>query len=231
MRGVKKGIATALARCTPATHPAVMVASMGRSGSTLVHNATVRGMAKARFGSLWRFGEEGVRGWAFKPEHTEFRAGVVYKTHALRESVPDDANVRVIFVFGTASTAVLSVLSIADRFSPEWVSAHFDNMNAQGTLTELPTRDVLRLEEQIDSWHTPGPQDVLAVKYDTLWTNVDAISDFVGYEVRLPPRRPRAKPADRAAALASEVKQTYKRLDEKIQALPDLTLVRRTDAN
>ena len=175
-----------LAKCAPEKHPAVMVASMGRSGSTLVHHAVVAGIAEARFGPIWRLGEESVRVEAWKPEHTEFRAGVVYKTHALPGSLPHDAEVRVIFVFGTASTAVLSVLSCVERISPEWVCLHFDHMNAQGTLIELPTRDVLRLEEQIDSWHTPGPQDVLAVKYDALWTNVDAISAFVRFEVRLP---------------------------------------------
>ncbi len=75
----------ALQRCIPTRYDSIVVASMGRSGSTLVYDALCEGSAAARFGPLKDFGRKIVRDVAWGLSGHSFAPGVVYRTHALEQ--------------------------------------------------------------------------------------------------------------------------------------------------
>lgn len=198
---------------------------MGRAGSTLVHDALCSALAAVRFPYAQRMGRQIVRGYAWSLGDTQLRNGVVYKTHALARELPSDSKARVIFLYGKASDTVVSVLSCKERYGAGWIDAHFEHMRARGPLEELTTKDVLRLEEQLDGWLSARGHPVLGLRYETLWDNVGILSAFVGFPVTLPPKMPRASTHTIEEAAQSVVVRSYAALDERIDALPDYVLV------
>lgn len=221
---MKKILKKALQRSIPTGFDPIIVASMGRSGSTLVHEALSEGLAAARFGPLKNLGRKIVKdvAWDLSGEH--FAPGVAYKTHALASELPRDCNTRVVFVFGSASEAALSVLSCHHRYGADWIAEHFAHMRACGSFEELGERDVLRFEEQIDGWLGIDHVKILGLRYEAIWDNVDELSCFVGFSVALPERRPRVSRQNMDATTAEKFAATYRTLDKKIAALADCIL-------
>ena len=89
---------------------------------------------------------------------------------------------------------------------------------------ELGERDVLRFEEQIDGWLGVDHVKVLGLRYEGLWDNVDALSNFVGFPVVLPEKELRRSRQEMDMMTAKRFAATYRQLDEKIAALPDCVL-------
>lgn len=215
-----KQLKRTLQRCMPSRHHAVVVASMGRSGSTLVYDAIADGMAMVRFGHSSGAARRIVRDIAWDLDMCALTPGVVYKTHAFAEELPTHRSCRVVFVFGPASDAAISVLSCDRHHGPDWTAEHFRHLRACGSLDELERRDVLRFEEQIDGWLGRSGGTVLALRYDGLWSHADTLSEFVGFPVSFPARQPRNSPGDVEAATVERIRSCYSRLDAKIAALP-----------
>ncbi len=221
---MKKILKKALQRSIPTGFDPIIVSSMGRSGSTLVHEALSEGLAAARFGPLSNLGRKIVKDVAWDLSGHIFAPGVVYKTHALASELPRDCKARVVFIFGSASDVALSVLSCHDRYGADWIAKHFVNMRANGSFEELGERDVLRFEEQIDGWLGIDHVKVLGLRYEGLWNNVNSLSKFVGFPVVLPERKSRTGRQITDATTAKRYAATYSRLDDKIAALPDCIL-------
>lgn len=205
----------------------IVVSSMGRSGSTLCTNAIADAVAKRSFGARGRWLRKATRVDAWNLAEDRLAPNKVHKTHALPTELPDDFNGRVVFVFGLASDAALSVVSCKHRYGDDWISKHFRHLRAVGSFEELGQRDVLRFEEQIDGWTTLTGQDVLALRYDSLWDNVDVLSEFLGFEVKLPEQRPRTLNNYVDPATIAKFKATYDALDRKIMAMPGCILKRK----
>lgn len=220
MRVLKKALQLSI----PTRYDPIIVASMGRAGSSLIYDALSEGLARARFGPLKAFGRKIVREFAWDLSGRIFTPGVVYKTHALANELPSDCKARVVFVFASASDAALSVLSCYDRYGTDWIARHFANMRANGGFEELGERDVLRFEEQIDGWLGIDHVKVLGLRYEGLWDNVDALSNFVGFPVVLPEKELRRSRQNLDMMTARRFAATYRQLDEKIATLPDCVL-------
>jgi hypothetical protein len=221
---LKRLLKKALQRTIPTRFDPIIVASMGRSGSTLVYDALCDGMAAARFGPLKWFGRRIVGDTAWELSRQSFMPGVVYKTHDLPIGLPRDCGARVVFLFGRASDAAISVLSCRRRYGAAWVAEHFAHMRALGSFDELSERDVLRFEEQIDGWLAVDHARILGLRYETLWKHADDLSRFVGFSVTLPDRRPRDGSKEIDLATAEKFTATYRALDEKIASLADCIL-------
>jgi hypothetical protein len=216
----RRWIKNALQQSIPTQYDPIIVASMGRSGSTLVYEALCKGLARARFDALQGFGLKivGDVDWNLSGPMTP---GVVYKTHALSHELPRGCKARVVFVFSSASDAALSVFACYDRYGADWIAEHFDHMRADGGFEQLGERDVLCMERQIDGWFALDHANVLCLRYERLWENAEALSDFVGFPVVLPERKPRFSRQCVDEVTAKKFSATYRQLDEKIAALPD----------
>lgn len=201
--------------------PPVIVASMGRSGSTVCYNAIAQGMARERFGYLSSLKKNATRSLAWDVANYPFKPGTVYKTHALAHELPASFTGKVVFTFGQASDAALSVVACRQKYGDEWVAEHFEHLCANGDFSELGERDVLRFEEQIDGWINLQGHDIMAIRYDALWDHPDELAAFLGFPVRLPPKRARQSLDLVDEAIVAGFRKTYARLDAKIAALPN----------
>lgn len=206
---------------TPKNQHPIIVASMGRSGSTLVHKSVAMGMAKARCKILSASNYGFVASNAFEPSMVSFKNGLVYKTHALGGELPIQLNgARAIYVFGSAKDAALSVLSCRERYGEEWVNMHLKHLRAAGRPGEVTKYDVFRFKEQIKSWLSRADLERLFIKYSDLWESEEFLSDFCGFDVRLPPKRPRNKKVKIDNETLNQVGEVYKNLDAFIDSMP-----------
>lgn len=205
----------------PTNLPPVVVASMGRSGSTLVCKALRQAFSVKRFpASVKDLGLRVVTDTAWDLSEKSFRKGVVYKTHGLAEEFPVTSKAKVIFLFGCASDAALSVLSCHESKGEKWIEEHFEHLRARGTFAELSQRDVLRFEEQIDGWMGLKGTERLILHYDALWDHEDTLAKFVGAPVALPVRQARKGPSAVDKNTRSQFEATYAALDAKIKSMP-----------
>lgn len=206
--------------------PPIVVASMGRSGSTVVYKALVSGIAAARFGTFAKHGERIVRDDAWDLGAAKLQRGVVYKTHALCQELPRPTPAKVIFMYGSPTEAAISVASCRTRYGEEWLLRHFEHLRADGPPDDIGERDVLRFNDQIKGWLGAEDIDLLGLRYETLWKHQERLCDFVGFKLTLPPQRKREKKDEVSPELASKIAQTYSALESRVAALPDFIQTR-----
>lgn len=201
----------------PTPHPAVLVASYGRSGSTLLFDALFGAMCEARFGRRENFAADERWTLAGKP----LRRGVVYKTHDYPNALRGQENVRALFVFGRASEAVLSVLHRETLGGRGWIAEHLDHLKAPGPYESILEKDILGIAAQLEAWTTFDDAPVLCVRYEALWDAVPRIRAFTGLPVTLPARRARTEKAV-SEDVARRVAETYGAIDARLSRLPDV---------
>lgn len=174
----------------------IVVASTGRSGSTLLFNAVADAFIRhhlgkldlAPFRSIWR---TIVRGSAERLDAVSSNPKPVQKTHDLYN--PRYAqHAKYIFIYGDPLDSAFSVKKMMETHGHAWFERHLYHLNSSGTCAELFTSDILNYENQLRSWQQGFPERVFIVSYEDLWDRSEALSDFVGFEVRLPDRKRRA---------------------------------------
>lgn len=208
-------------RHLPTAHPALVVASFGRAGSTVVWDALRMAMARARLGPLASTNPEVCSGLAFNfPQGDALRPGIVYKTHDYPDMMVASRRVRAVFLFGSAVEAALSVHEQKALRGEGWVRQHFHHLHRPYRYDALLDADVLGMRDQCVAWMGYTASPVLCLRFEALWDNVDRLSEFCGLEVRLPARKPR-KTKEVSPDLLARAKATYAPLDAALAALPD----------
>ena len=210
----------------PTQHSPIIVASMGRSGSTLIWDALRYGMANSRFPWMGKNGVRLVTETAWDLSTIRFKPGVVYKTHGLAHELPSNCSAKVVFIFGSATEAALSVLACRSKYGDHWIKEHFVHLRAKGHIGDLGDRDVLRFGEQIDGWIGKTGIERLILHYDALWEHERTLSEFAGVNVKLRPRRPRVSTEAVDSKTRAFFAQTYSALDERIRLLPTCQLLK-----
>lgn len=197
----------------------ILVASMGRSGSTLVYDSIVEGYANARHARLGQIGVRVVKSQAWDLRSDQLLPGVVYKTHDFPSYLQQASGIKAVFCFGSAIDAAVSVLSCLDRYGADWVERHLLHLRASGGLEDLFHRDALRFGEQLDEWFSETRFPVLRLKYDEIWQHEAEISDFLGFRIQLPERKERSSALSDIEKLG-RLKSVFCDLDSKIHQLP-----------
>lgn len=216
MRNVRKRLAPRRLQRIPQNAPenCVIVASNGRSGSTM----TFLALAK----SLRRINRKAGKNSDFiaRLSDATFHAPCVYKTHDYPQPLSSwPENTRVVFCFGSTKDSAFSVYSALDKNGADWINNHFFNLHAIGTYDELFERDVLQQARQIKEWVTFEDIPVLCVHYDALWEYQETISRFTGLNFTPPERQERA-PKDIPAELKAAADLVYDPIDKVIVQLP-----------
>ena len=193
--------------------PAIIVASMGRSGSTLCY-AALRAAAMGRLGRDPAY---------FAPSlaRTRLRRGQIVKTHDYPDALAARrAPAKALFIFGSTYAAALSVHACRARDGAAWVAQHFANCKSTASPDDLFHRDALGMAQQVRAWAVTDALPVLCVRYDALWDSLPRIARFTGYPLRLPEKTPRAR-GDLPEHLRRRAEAVYRPLDAILDRLPD----------
>ena len=158
----------------------IIVASSGRAGSTMVHDA----IAKAVFGNL---GKSLVKKFLASTFGTGFSRYIydpvpfrVTKTHALPPKVKIDA--KIIFIHGDPWDAVFSAIAFDKVKGEGWWDAHVHNLSGKRNACAF-TNDVLNYERQIRLWSNYAKENseiLMVVAYEDLWRYEEKIWRFLG---------------------------------------------------
>ena len=224
-RMLKRAVKDVCQRLLRSKYPPIIVASMGRSGSTLIYDA-VRHSRAERWGKPFSgLAARIMSDTAWDLQHESFRNGVVYKTHGLAYELPAGSNAKVIFLFGPASDSALSVLACREKYGDEWIQEHLEHLRANGSFEEIGEKDVLRFADQLDGWTGQHDAKRLILHYDAIWDHQELISEFCGFPVNLPARRPRSGVTNADEATRKKFEATYSELDQRIESLPRCTIL------
>lgn len=185
----------------------------------MLHRCIVEGRARSILGSFEQPDFALISSVNWHLDQGPIRPGSVSKTHDFPDALDRSAPLKVVYSFGRPSDTVLSVLRKVQTDGEGWRDRHLRNMHASGAFEELPDRDILRLEEQLDAWRAVTDVPLLAIHYDALWTVRPMLDAFLGFSVPLPPQRSRGFD-DLDPAIVARVRQSYARLDDKVAGLP-----------
>jgi hypothetical protein len=199
----------------------VVVASTGRNGSTMLHEALAEGFVRHRFGrlagpsvgrELARLSKRFVDRLVDVPKFPE----PIQKTHDLYDdAAPPSA--KYIFVYGDPLEAAQSVESMVAARGEIWLERHLFHLRSSGLLSELYRRDILNYEKQLGCWMGRYRSNVLPVHYDDLWRRTDEIAEFVGFPLTLPARvtrTPKAEPKLIDEALFERLREVQERYSQ-----------------
>lgn len=204
--------------------PPIIVSSIGRSGSTVLYRSLCHSNILFKFPLIKTFERRLMSENSWDLNSKKFRRGVIYKTHALPNKLKEDLNVKVIFVFGSAIDCVMSVLKCQENYGKDWINLHLNHLDANGDISDILSRDILRIEEQIRGWNLKKSTPRLIIKYNSLWKYNKEISEFVGFKLNLPPKQERTNYKKIMPLMYKKVKQQYADLDEYINDLPDFQI-------
>ena len=199
---------------------------MGRSGSTLIWKALCETLIQHRVvagSSIFTRRLVSDQAWRLN-DRTLFN-GVCYKTHAHASELPNNNDAKVVFVFGSALDAALSIYSCKQRYGEEWIDLHFQHLSAVGSFEEMFDKDVLRFRKQVDGWINKTGTQRLILRYDSIWDYQDQLSEFVGLKVDIPERRQRNSRALLDPILNERLERTYRDLDLYLASLPDFQIL------
>ena len=196
----------------------IVIASMGRSGSTLVYDAVVEAVIDQSPLRKNILGHRLTADQAWNLSSQPLVSGVVYKTHDYPERLVTTGG-KAIFLFGSTLDSAKSVHSAKDRFGKNWVEQHFSNLRSEGNYEDLFKYDVLNFEQQIKSWAVNETIPTLCMRFETLWENSDKISAFLDMRVNLPAKRER-KVVNYDPEITSALKKVFDPIDERLSTLP-----------
>lgn len=175
----------------------IVVASTGRSGSTMLFDAIVSAFIANNSSLLcWFFSysflKEICSGYESRIDKICKFSPHIIKTHDIIEDIHvDKANF--IFVYGDPLESVQSVEIMSKNNGMLWFDEHQYHLRAVGDFEDLYKSDVLNFEHQIISWTNIRNKKIKILKYEELWDKVNEISEFVGFVINLPERKARAK--------------------------------------
>jgi len=184
----------------------IIVAGMGRCGTTLLYN-TIR-------------------------DHNEFIVNLnsldnmikynCIKTHSLAPPILTDA--KVVYLFGDPLDIVLS----SHDSTKVNIKKHYEHLNCNNDFTEsiMPNfilHDTLNLELNFDSWYCPHNYPVLTIRYETMWDNLDMLYNFLGTKISLPPKQKRTV-RNTSYWENKKLHNTYTALIEKIYNADDVKI-------
>ena len=202
----------------------IVIASMGRAGSTFFFEVIRDALAKERFPNLpIKIGRVLCNGSFWFPGYRLFN-GLVHKTHSNADRFPENTSARIIYVFCKPSDSILSVINMKSKKGLKWVYGHFHNLGVKGEYKNIIFDDVLMIRDNIFKWREKEGVNILLVRYEKIWQFQGEIEKFLNLKIKLPPMRKRNKLCKEAEELKEICKKNYELLDSVIDSMPDLII-------
>jgi len=178
-------------------YPKIIIASTGRSGSTMLFDAVVDSLIRHRFHlkrDTWisNLIKSIIAGYIDRIEKLSEEPFLVCKTHDKYEGNPD-SNCKFVFIYGDPLESARSVEQTVEQEGQQWFLDHQFHLGASGDYEDLFQKDVLAYQNQLESWLTQRNANIVCIDFDDLWRKIQKLSDFLGFEVELPIKCPRRK--------------------------------------
>ena len=186
-------------------------------------NLIIAGIPRCGTTMMW-YASQGLEAHSRMPRNYALGDTPVLKTHQRPSHLKIASEARAIFMYGDPLLAVIST-----RIH-RWDSRHFWNCgcSADPATSDIYSSDILGYEAMFDEWVLLRPQKcrTLLLRYETMHDHVATISEFLGREIVLPPRRERSTSLELISD--DELRHaeiTYARLIGKVSASPNVAVL------
>lgn len=88
--------------------------------------------------------------------------------------------------------------------------------------------DRLGLEKHLHSWPQKTRLPIALVRYETVWPYQDDISNFLGFDLKLPPYKKRMASNDDNIQIRAKLQKTYMSLSKKLATLEDIFIINKS---
>jgi len=187
----------------------LVLASMGRCGSTLLFKALGANFDRIKFD---------------KDLKSIYDDGTLVKTHDF--ALDEMQNYKAIYLFGDPRDVAISAHTKGKVNTNKHYSHMHASMNykkARGRDQSFFNKDTLRLSDNFNSWYKQQSCPLITIKYETLYDNLDVLNDFLGFEVILPPHRQRS--TNWSTHPKSKIlSETYEKLIKQIEAADQIKI-------
>jgi hypothetical protein len=175
----------------------IVIASGGRSGSTMLSTAIAESLVRHRFKvnpTSWLGSLLTDLAFTFTERVSDVVSSriPVHKTHGL---LPPKApnGTRFVFIYGDPLDSALSAQRTVDLHGRLWFEQHLYHLESQGSYGDLFEKDILNYEKQIDSWMRNSSAAVFHVRYEDVWEKLESLNEYLGFQVVLPRKRERSQ--------------------------------------
>ena len=205
-------------RQTVTNKPAIVVAGIGRSGTTLLRQSLI-----TNHGLLSDNRYTNASGIMFlddyKAEH--YWRGCVYKTHSFPATHELPEHVKVLWMFSNPFECVVSSARAFKGLN------HYKNCQSPhaGKHARIFHEDVLLMDEHFRRWYRPQCFTFASIRYESLYDRrtINQVSRYLGFELKLLPYQPRKSNLEDHPQKQTII-TTYRHVYERYLAAYDLKI-------
>jgi len=174
----------------------IVIASTGRSGSTLLYESIIESYIVYRYPFLSKVNilknifKKAAGGFLDRLADIRNMPQPVLKTHSLYDSLYAKT-AKYIFVYGDPLDSARSVVRVVKEKGTIWLDEHLYHLESCGYLDDIYENDILNYENQIMSWDAKSSINILSIPYESIWDKSRVISDFIGFDLFLPAKKSR----------------------------------------
>lgn len=129
---------------------------------------------------------------------------------------------KVVFLFGHPLNTVVSTHNgISALNLPE----HYKHMGGKYSLrNSWIETDSLNMEDLFDDWYRKHEFDMVSVRYETMWDNLDKLSSYLGLSFSNFPKKKERKTDWTKYGFKGQLQETYGNLISKIESAEDFKI-------
>lgn len=134
-----------------------------------------------------------------------------------------DKTYKVIFLFSDPLLSVMSTYRMCNEIN-SWISKHAQHCGCYKEMDKIDiiNRDDFNYEKMFDEWTTTDEFEVLCLRYETLYENINILEEFIGRKLDLPPWKKRQTTYNNVSPeLFGKIQKTYAGLVKKVHDFPD----------
>ena len=202
---------------------AVVVGSLGRAGSSMLTRACAQSLLGLADSREARQEVRRIIQPAWSLDQVTWQRGVIYKTHDYPDSCPAPPRfARFLYTYADPIDVVVSLARQREVRGLAWLEKHAEHMKVTiADFDRLFVEDIFDLERHFEAWIGCTTLPLIALRYDRLWAYRELISDFLRFELHLPPYAPREALIDRLPEPSRlNIQRTYGRLRDRIAGQP-----------
>lgn len=198
---------------------AIVVASCGRSGSTMLTESLALSSIEYGVGYIEKKMADAVTKWDWDLKTENLERGYIHKTHDYPPKSIEIEGAKFIYVYADPYEVVYSTIRKSREEGQEWIREHAKHMKSEiCSVEEIIKADALGLENNFDAWRNISSKNVMILNYENIWNRRGEISEFVGYDVEIPKKKERRS----SKCIVSEkeqkmIKKVYKSMHVKVE--------------
>ena len=208
----------------------IIIASSGRSGSTLLTTVVAEGLVRSTYPSLFTSNigrhlakrvQGRVQGFLVSPFESPSSLPLIVKTHFVRNSERLSAlnNAKYIFIFSDPVESIRSVQGKTKKWGKAWLERHLFHLESPSpddSVADLWKNDSLNYVKQINSWIDEPQDNILVIQYEYLWESTELIESFLNFPITLPEKRSRTSVCtdDKFSDMTESLIQEFKKYSD-----------------